>query len=174
MTTAINEHGLKALSTTADATTVANGIKIELMVTKPIQVIRWGGTVVTTITTNPLLARLNFRPTAGSASGEVVGLTTAGVDVAGGSVSLSTALGVAGRAWEHEIIQAAPSVTPAISAGGGLVVLPGQSVSLEAFGTAPAAGAIAYFIEYIEFPFPGELVATGTVAGGGRGTLIKI
>lgn len=167
-------RGYKGSSTTADATTIANGIKTEIMPMYPIQVTAWGGVITTTITINPLQVRGNFRPTAGAAGGEVVGATASGIDTAGGSISLSTALGVAGRAFVHDVVQAAPSSTPEISVGGGLLVKPGQSFTLEAFGTAPAAGACAFWVEYVEFPRPGNLSATATVTGGGRGTLIDL
>jgi hypothetical protein len=164
----------KFLSTTAEATTIANGIKMEIMPTWPIQVLKWGGVVTTAITTNPLQVRCNFRPTAGSATGEVQGATASGVDTAGGQISLSTALGVAGRAFEHVVSQAPISASSFGGVTSGLVVLPGQSVTLEAFGTAPGAGAVAYSLEYVELPVPGGVSATATVSGGSRGTLIKL
>lgn len=130
----------------AGVTMVGTGNKASFAPSQPVNIVRWGVEATVAFTGAPVIA-LDKRPIVGSDTGRVDGTTTAGVDVAGGTLTPGTL--AIGKGAYREVNQ-----NP-----GPFKLNPGEEAVFEVT-TAATAGTGIFFLEYEEEGFTGDPILT--------------
>ncbi len=142
----MNLHLTEAWGTTVDVG--STGDKASWAPGRPVNIVRWGFMVHTNLVSGASFAMtLDHRPTIASDTGRTNGSVAAGVDTAGGSITL-TGNANAGKGRYHNVV-----------AANGFHVDPGEEVVFEVTDAA-TSGAVFLFIEYQALPFVGDGTAT--------------